>query len=157
MGTGYTFHCNNCGHDDIAMLGVGMLYPSVCDETLAAVRAGEYGEKLQRAAESAKHVGCAAERKIYVCEDCGSWAVLNDASLYGWADENKDVEIDYVVLWGGDGEKYRLIEKFVPTCGKCGGDMHAIDVDEDSDDAPQLSCNECGSPLTAKLASICWD
>ena len=41
MGTGYTFHCNNCGHDDIAMLGVGMLYPSVCDETLAAVRAGD--------------------------------------------------------------------------------------------------------------------
>ena len=157
MGIGYMYRCNDCGRDIEVNLGVGFLYPRVCEETLAAVRAGEYGEKLKAAAESEKHTGCAPETKIYVCEDCGCWDVLDDVSVYGWADKDRDEEISYIALWTEDARSYRLIEEFVPTCGKCGGKMHAIDVDEDSDVIPQLNCNECGAPLVAQSDVMMWD
>ena len=44
MGTGYCFHCNNCGHETEALLGIGFTFPEVCKETLNAVREGKYGE-----------------------------------------------------------------------------------------------------------------
>ena len=157
MGIGFTYYCKNCGKDYYVAPGVGMGYPSLCDETLAAVKAGKYGEKLKAAAESEKHVGCAAERKIYVCEDCGCWDELIDASVYGWANKKKDREIPYVAPWCDEKKDYRLIEQYVPTCGKCGGAMHAIDIDEDSGATPALTCNHCGAPLIPDLMVTRWD
>lgn len=69
MGSGYRYHCNNCGKDFEAWLGVGMLFPQTCEETLEAVKQGKFGQELKEAAESEPYVGVCAEQRIYVC-DC---------------------------------------------------------------------------------------
>jgi len=157
MGVGFTYHCNECGQDYIANIGAGFFYPQACEEALASVKAGKFGEKLKTAALSEKHTGCAPEAKIYKCEDCGCWDVFDDVSVYGWADKKRDIEISNIALWTEDAKDYSLIERFIPKCEKCGGDMHAIDVDEDCGAAPQLNCNKCGSPLVEQPEMISWD
>lgn len=163
MGDGYVYHCDDCGKTYYADLGVGILYPQTCEEVLAAVRAGKYGQKLMEAAESEQYVGVAAEHKLYRCESCGNWDVYADASIYGLADKKKGPSIKFgektIAEWGEipyilDEEKdYRLIEKYIPTCGKCGSGMHEKKLTK----RLRLICPECGSPLVVQPELIRWD
>ena len=162
MGDGYMYHCEKCGKSYSVFPGMGMLYPQVCEDVLSAVRAGEYGQKLKEAAESERYVGVAAENKVYRCECCGNWEVLPDASVFGLADKEKGQKIRFggktIAEWGEipyvDGKKdYRLIEEYVPTCEKCGGDMHAKKLTK----RLRLACHDCGTPLTQDPDAICWD
>ena len=166
MGSGIDLHCSNCGKDYNVWVGAGMAFPDVCSETLAAIKAGEYGQKLKKAAESETYVGVGAEQKIFVCEDCGHWDVFTDATVYGLVDiENgpampfgqKTIAewgcIPYVATWADFG-KFRVIEEYAPTCPKCGGAMRAL---PDHEKLPQLKCPECGGPLDGGETSIRWD
>ena len=153
MGDGYTYHCAHCGKSYDVFLGSGMRYPITCGEVLDAVKAGEYGQKLKEAAADERPVGVAAEHRLYKCDECGNWEILPDASIYGWADKNKDAAIDFVILWGDGYKDYRLIEEYVPACEKCGGVMHSKKITEKL----RLTCPECGEPLSLDLDFIRWD
>ena len=169
MGTGYSFHCNHCGASQEAWLGVGMMFPTVCEETLAEAREGKYGQKLKEAAESEPFVGVSAEQRIYVCGKCGHWEVRTDASVYGLADKVKGPDapfgektiaewgdIPYVAKWVDEG-MFRLIEEYAPDCPECGGPMCAQDVDEGAGIDPKLRCNSCGYPLSPGDLIVRWD
>ena len=169
MGIGYSFHCNNCGHDYDAWIGVGMMHPQTCEEMLEAIKAGKLGQELQAAAMSEEYVGVDAAQKVYVCDDCGCWEVYSNATVYGLEDVENGPSamfgdrtiaewgcIPYVTRWD-DEVKCRVIKEFVPRCKKCGDSMHAIEVDEDSDEVPSLKCNNCGSPLVDGGKTVCWD
>lgn len=153
MGKGYTYRCENCGKTYDVYPGMGMGYPSLCREVLAAVKAGEYGPKLKEAAESEKHVGVAAENRLYRCDGCGNWDVLPDASVYGWSDADRDEEIVYVARRGGEDKDYRLIEEYIPTCNRCGNEMRVERITE----RLRLTCHDCGVPLARDFAGFYWD
>ena len=162
MGKGYMYHCSSCGKDYTLFLGVGMGHMHVCRETLAAVRAGKYGEKLKAAAESEQYVLTEAENKLYKCNDCGFWDVLPDASVYGLADKKNGPKIKFgektIEEWGEipymtDRKDFRLLEEYVPTCSKCGGEMHPKRYTTKL----RLRCPECGAPLEMGLDMLMWD
>ena len=121
-----------------------MLFPQTCEETLEAVKQGKFGQELKEAAESEPYVGVCAEQRIYVCDCCGYWDVHTDATVYGLADKEagpaskfgtQTIEergrIPYVARWE-DEIGFRVIKEFVPLCEKCGGAMHAVEVDEEN-------------------------
>ena len=169
MGFGYRYHCNNCGKDFEAWVGVGMSFPDACEETLEAVKQGKLGQGLKEAAEREQYVGVDAAQKIYVCDCCSYWDVYADATIYGLADKEtgshsklgeQTIEewgfIPHVSGWE-DEIGFRVVKEFAPLCKKCGGAMHAIEVDEDSDEAPALKCNNCGSDLSLGVMNVYWD
>ena len=51
MGQGYNFKCKDCGFSTIASLGIGFLYPNVCDEIFGKMKEGEFGEEIKEAAK----------------------------------------------------------------------------------------------------------
>ncbi len=169
MGRGFNYHCDNCGKDYRVRLGVGMAHPSTCEETLARVKEGKYGQDLKEAAESETYVGVDAALKLYVCDACGHWDVYADASVYGLADKERGPSamfgtrtieewgfIPYTTGWE-DEIGFRVIKEFRPPCEKCGREMQAIEADEDSDETPVLKCPNCGSELSTGVMNVLWD
>jgi hypothetical protein len=47
MGQGYNFECKDCGFSTSASLGIGFLYPNVCDEILGKMKEGDLGEDAE--------------------------------------------------------------------------------------------------------------
>lgn len=171
MGTMMKYGCLECGRSKQLHLGVGMMYPRVCDDMKQSIANGEYGSELKAAYESCELPAVRPEEMVYMCPSCGNWEVHRDASVY----EPSDVEaakkekfgIKTVEEWGGipyisgyeiESGKYRLVSCYTPACPNCGDGM-AIVAGDDKDElkASELKCPECGSLKKSISFSGYWD
>ena len=171
MGSGYSFRCKNCGKKYNSYKGVGMLFPKVYADLVKAVCKGEYGTEWRNAMMNDYSVAIDAEKKIYVCDKCGSWQAEPDMSLYALnnqpegdysRDSIESIEWDeYVMpymlrkdpdsLWDKEPE-YHLLKRYEHECCKCGGIMHKATEEEEEN----LACPECG-PINEPETMLMWD
>lgn len=127
-----------------------------------AIANGEYGPELKLAYGESAMPGVCVESKLYVCESCGRWEVLPDATLY----EPLDVEAELSKeRWGksarearhipylmpDDLKRYRVIGAYSPTC-ECGAAMKESARIE----GRKLACPKCGTMNTVLFAGN-WD
>ena len=82
MGSGKVFHCNACGEEFSAMTGVGMVFPSIYEETVQDIRSGEYGEDWKKFFEEHPDGVVNCEKEPLICEECGVPKCEMNLSLY---------------------------------------------------------------------------
>ena len=80
MGDGYDFVCKKCKKEYSVMHGIGMMYPTIYQETIEDAKNGKYGSEWQELISSSKymlneryifvvHVGNGKLNWIYRCTD----------------------------------------------------------------------------------------
>ena len=166
MGIGYTFTCSKCKKRYSASWGSGFMFPAVYEETMKAVRAGEYGIEWQKLVAENDYAVIDAEKYIYLCRRCHNWQSEPGLSIY----EPKDIEaikIKYKLDCDDElkdrpyvttmdiKEEYRILKRYVHVCNKCSGIMHRATKDE----LEYLPCPECGGAPEEPGSSgmILWD
>ena len=82
MGNGYTIKCRKCSYEYQAMLGFGMLFPTVYENTVKAIREGKLGEDYRKFFEEHKDAAVNCEACAAVCTGCGKFATVPDYGLY---------------------------------------------------------------------------
>lgn len=164
MGRGYKYKCRNCGKQSDILLGIGGLYPQVYKGFVEEIREGEYGEEFKRAFEETTYAVIDPERKLYVCDNCGSWGVAECMSVYAPNDPEKIAEEKYGEKTVGElgyvpyvssyevKEKYHLVKEDYIECPKCGRAMRVAE----EEDMKSLPCPECGTQNGLK-EGILWD
>lgn len=71
MGSSIRFTCKNCDYQNELSLGIGMMYPDVCEEELIRVENGERGEEVKQFFENNDDAAVSCELVPMQCEDCG--------------------------------------------------------------------------------------
>lgn len=166
MGSGVVLKCN-CGAVYEISLGIGMMFPTVYQETLEAVEKGQYGIEWQQLVSNTKYIAIDAERYLYYCEECGRWEVQYGLSLYKPKSvemlANKEYGIKTVEEWGhvpyatiSDFERdYVLLKEYKHICTKCKHPMKRISSLSELNHI-ELRCEECGDLLQIG-DYIMWD
>lgn len=165
MGMGYEGKCSECGKTHEFILGVGMFYPSSCEELTEAVCKGEYGEKHKQALLKHPDALVDAEVRLYQCE-CGYWNSYDRLDICETEETNEiwnvvtdPKEYKYRMIkrkehsgwrWG---EPY-IIKKYDHICPKCGKKMKDITKNWHKKD---LICTKCGKGKISCHMSTCWD
>ncbi len=164
MGDGYDFVCKKCKKEYSVMHGIGMMYPTIYQETIEDAKNGKYGSEWQELISSSKYIAINAEREVYICSSCGKWKTELDLSLYRPKDEDairtKQFGIKTVEEWGyvpyvfGQDfqAEYDLIKVYAHKCDHCGKRMHKANEEELS----KLSCPYCGTENTSE-GLLMWD
>ena len=145
------------------MPGIGMGFPSLCQEVMEGILQGAYGPNLKRAFEAGPLMGVCAEEKLYVCDECGRWAMMPDATLYEPLDARSMVDERYgeqtVREWGyipylmpRQLKRYRVACAYEPTC-ECGSTMRGAELK----DGLTLTCPSCGASNQVDGFAGCWD
>ena len=75
MGDGYDFVCKKCKKEYSVMHGIGMMYPTIYQETIEDAKNGKYGSEWQELISSSKYIAINAEREVYICSSCGQGQV----------------------------------------------------------------------------------
>lgn len=171
MGDLLLYKCRDCGYNRWLHVGVGMMFPRVCNAMRADIASGEYGTDLMRAYETCDHSGVAPEDTVFQCPACGHWDVDRDASVYEAADMEavreryrniKSFEESGIVPWVThrdiENGLFRLAAAYAPPCPKCGEGMLPMHTElKFPDDVPQLACPECGSSSAYIADRGYWD
>lgn len=160
MGSMYEIRCE-CGYDLRIFHSIGMMYPLACQERMKAVRKGQYGEEMKKAARIVPHAALCCERELLYCPGCGD--LTNDTPIRLCAPIGKykprtgrfssgcpnQNGLDYVM--GNEiGERYYpVLEKF-PICRRCNMEMRIVSIDDEH------RCPGCGKPVKAKHVGM-WD
>ena len=55
MGDGYDFVCKKCKKEYSVMHGIGMMYPTIYQETIEDAKNGKYGSEWQELISSSKY------------------------------------------------------------------------------------------------------
>ena len=116
------------------LLGVGMGYPLLCEETWEDMSGGKYGENVLRIVKKYPRGGVDCEYQLYVC-DCGRWE--NDTKKT--ISESGEQE---------HGKKHI----FYHLCPVCRRRMRAVPPSK-----AKLVCPKCGEPMTDFFPEIRWD
>ncbi len=163
MGDGRSFRCGECGYEFRAYNSIGFMFPEEYQETVAKVRAGEFGVDLKELFHNTSGAAINAERELYVCSSCGGFKNEPNLSVY----EPKDIQISKVhteyfsmanpalnqeYVMPSDLQKvYRLIKAFVHKCPECGKRMHKYT------EADRLRCPKCKDRWMDEDGWILWD
>ncbi len=166
MGSGFGLKCSKCGKEYAAYTGIGFLFPQVYKATITDVKNGKYGEEWKSLSMGKELVAVDAERYLYVCKNCGHWAVEPGLSLYAPNDVEKLKKKKYgektVEQWGEVPyvmsmdleEDYHLLKSWIHKCEKCGDEMHRATHDEEYN----LHCPDCGgAPVEGYHVLHKWD
>ena len=157
MGCGYGFRCKKCGYHFDAMLGVGMLFPIVYEETVKAGREGKFGEEIQHFLKEYPEGALNAENAAYRCGKCGRDAAEPVLTMYLPKDPGKEKDpekgrwsvafpgegIDYVAPYELETE-YKVHKIHPHFCSACGGRMRRM---ADRELKAGLRCPECGEMM----------
>jgi len=155
MGNGYTIRCRKCSYEYQAMLGFGMLFPTVYENSVKAIREGKLGEDYRKFFEEHKDAAVNCEACAAVCTGCGKFATVPDYGLYLPKKETGGTGFGCVMA--EDLKKdYRQVMKYDHKCSACGGELKVIDLlDELSENA--LKCPECGGEMYLTEDLLMWD
>lgn len=151
MGYGLNVGCK-CRSQEL-MLGVGLAFPMVYEETMHDIKSGKYGKEMKDLANNIELVTVDAEGEIYFCEKCGNVESLQPLDLYAPKDVNK-IKKRVVGRWsasepqqnktveelGGlpywtpredvENGDYVLLKEYIHVCPECGGIMKKISEEE---------------------------
>lgn len=153
MGKGYQIKCNKCSYEFEAMLGVGMLFPSVYARTVEAINNGDYGKEYNDFFKTHNNAVVNCEKELAVCTRCNSLKAVPNMSVY--LPKNGCAEAPAYVM-GRDLEDYDKQLDYVHKCS-CGGDMKIVDFPDDLMNG-KLVCPECGERLGFDPKNmILWD
>ena len=151
MGSGKVFKCNACGEEFSAKTGIGMLFPSIYEETVQDIRSGEYGEDWKKFFEEHPDGVVNCERELLICEECGVPKCEKNLSLYLPKKGAKDLPKH---PFGDDFKKFNLYSKYQHKCNKCGGACNVVK----STKIKRVTCPECGGVMEEDLGgAILWD
>ena len=133
MGLGYTYKCK-CTSPEPILLGVGMGYPLLCEETRKEMSDGKYGENVQQIVKKYPRGGVDCEYRLYICA-CGRWENDTKKTI------NESVN--------QEGSKKHIFYHLCPDCGKL---MRAVPPNK-----AKLVCPKCGEAMTDIQPEIRWD
>ena len=133
MGLGYTYKCK-CTSPEPILLGVGMGYPLLCEETRKEMSDGKYGENVQQIVKKYPRGGVDCEYMLYICA-CGRWENDTKKTI------NESVN--------QEGSKKHIFYHLCPDCGKR---MRAVPPNK-----AKLVCPKCGEAMTDIQPEIRWD
>ena len=159
MGNGYLIKCTKCNYMFKAMLGIGMMYPMVYNETVADIRDGKYGEEYKKFFEKHNNATVNCEAKVAVCAECGKLETVMDLSLYLPKDDEEMVYIydDYMTP-NQLKRNFKKCMTYNHQCSSCGGKMKNINLLSRLEKGT-LKCPDCGEKLEMDEDSLfmLWD
>ena len=166
MGDGGEYRCPKCGYRFVANLGVGFMFPSVYAKIVAKMKKGELGEEAKQFFMDHPDGAVNAENVLAVCEECGSYEVVPELSLYipktGYVhkrhgredlDEEMARIIDYVTQWELE-EHYDKIGQLEQRCRSCDGKLKILGGE--TYDCQDLTCPCCGETMVMD-GIMFWD
>lgn len=169
MGQGYGCACKKCGYNLYANLGVGFLFPKVYQETVAAMKKGEYGAQGKIFFEEHPDGAIACDTVVARCTDCGEYLEVPDLTMYvpkkdynpsenkpkgRWSVAFPFEGADYV-SWSDLEEHYDFFEKYNHKCSGCCGTAEIIDFEKELNSG-NLACAKCDGKLEV-TDLIMWD
>lgn len=132
MGRFIQYHCPKCGYEFEASFDVGMGFPQEYQETVAKMKAGDYGPQAQEffARHPEGAVNC--ERQLYQCTACGRYFDDMSLALYvpkgdGCQPEHDRRGIDQPYSDAGYVDagqrrcRFKLAHPYRHSCPYCGG------------------------------------
>lgn len=151
MGHGHTYTCK-CGSERQSMrLGIGMMYPRVCEKVYEAALAGEYGEAWKETVENNPTGGFDCAKVVYKCPNCDYWEIDTKKSYYVPVD-GYDLKGRYISWFHRAWKDVKWIKNFRHICPECSHLMHIADLEKET-----LVCHECKAELDIELGTFCWD
>ena len=163
MGNGLILTCSKCGYHDDISLGVGFMFPTVYQETVTRIQAGEFGDHWKELFESIPGATVNAEDEFYACPSCGHYSVEPNLAIYAPKDPNESKvhpegfsvcnparDKEYVTPWE-IGTKCRLVKTYVHRCPECGKRMHKTRTTD------RLKCPKCKAGLMEETDAFNWD
>lgn len=120
MGAGGTYRCNKCGYEFSPLIGMGLLYPTVCEENMKKVKKGKFGERLKKFMEEHPEGKIDFKYVAVQCEDCGYYDCVMDLGMY-LPNENKKTSPG---LWNL--QNCKKVEDYNHSCEDCGGKMKTV-------------------------------
>lgn len=158
MGSGIGYKCKRCLKKYDVSLGVGMFFPSAFKEAIKDIKKGKYGTELRTVIDSGELIVPDAARYFYCCEQCGTWEVAEDLSLYQpksipeikkqqFGDKTVEEwgEIPYATRADFETD-YNLVYKNPHSCRKCKKEMTRYDISQFKNDiSDELPCPRCGT------------
>ena len=165
MGNGFVIKCEKCGFKHNYDIGIGFLYPEVCEDILNSMKLGNFGDELMRLANTIPNVAVHQCRAVFVCDDCGSWRVDDVIDLcspiakkkrfMGLFRTKEEIHTDKPYVMDAEiGHFYKVIHSVERRCTCCQQKMRAVAEDETI--KQKLKCPECGEILTIEDV-YCWD
>lgn len=151
MGSGIVLKCKSCGERFSAMTGIGMIFPTIYEETVQTIRSGEYGEDWKKFFEEHPDGVVNCENELLICEECGVPKSEMNLSLYLPKEGAKDLPEHPF----GDGfKKFTLYAKYPHKCDKCGGACNIVKVSK----IKRVTCPKCSGVMERDTDEvILWD
>lgn len=165
MGSGIKLECKKCGFELSASLGIGFLYPNVCEEILQKMKEGVFGEEFKEDATTIPNVAIHQETSLFVCDHCGDLVVDDVIDLCALIEGKKKRDgkfcsaMDYpadisYVMTVDIGDTYRIVRSVEHKCEKCNNPLRVVKQIKRSLGA--LKCPKCKEKLSVGDA-YCWD
>lgn len=165
MGQGYNFKCKDCGFSTSASLGIGFLYPNVCDEILGKMKAGDFGEEIKEAANTIPGVAVHNKSAVFICDKCRSWRVddlielcvpIKDVNTENrrFSVANEAANLVTYVMDCDVGDTFEVLHRVEHTCNCCNNKMRP--VKESRISLLKLKCPKCQKKIDIG-ESYCWD
>ena len=164
MGYGHSYKCNRCGEEYGFALGIGFLFSKEYQKEIESMASGKYGKKRQAILKENPLAAVNAEKKLYICDNCGEWRTGMDLTLYAPNDPEKLWKTKFgektVEEWGyvpyvmpSDLEEdYHIIRNYERKCPRCRNIMREVSEDE----MINLKCPNCGQ-INEPIGEILWD
>lgn len=178
MGYGVNINCK-CGSKEL-ILGVGMAFPMVYQETMKDIKNGKYGKEMAKLANETELVTVDAELTPYLCENCGFIEANQCLDLYkpndieaakkvvigNWTAaeprSNKTVgELGDWPYWtppSNDEDDFRenegdyvLLKEYEHMCPKCKKMMKKV-----TENLENIKCPKCGEKYKT-FPGVLWD
>ena len=173
MGYGLNVSCK-CQNKEL-MLGVGLGFPMVYEETMDDIKSGKYGKEMKDLVNSTELVAVDATSEIYFCEKCGDVECLQPLDLYAPKDAEK-IKKRIVGRWSAaepqhnetieelgelpywtprddvENGDYVLLKEYIHVCPKCGGIMKKITEEE----LEKKKCPKCKERYEISAGCL-WD
>ena len=156
MGNGFLIRCKKCSYEYRALLGIGMLFPTVYQETVSGIKEGKFGEEYQKFFEEHPDAAVNCEAYMAVCQDCGAFDTVKSLSLF-LPKKNEEKTLTFGCLTFEDLKAdYKIAKKYPHKCSSCGGDLKPIDlIDELSKKA--VRCPKCKDEMQLTEDLLLWD
>ena len=156
MGNGYLIRCVNCNYEYRALLGYGMLFPTVYQETVEGIKEGKFGEEYQKFFEEHPDAAVNCEAYMAICQDCGAFDTVKSMSLFlPKKSDGKTLNVGCLTFQDIKAD-YKIAKKYPHKCSSCGGNLKPIDlIDKLSQKA--VRCPVCKGEMQLTPDLLLWD
>ena len=151
MGTGHTYNCKCKSTYKSIHVGIGMMYPRICERTYVSALDGDYGESWKTIIESHPNGGFDCEKVVYKCSYCDYWEVDTKKSYY-IPQRDYTLRGKYIMWIDKAFKRVKCIKTFRHICPCCSKTMHIANLENET-----LICQKCSTPIKIHFGTINWD